>query len=144
MAEQQQPRQQKGMNVKIGDEELKGRYSNLVRVTHTREEFVLDFINMIPPQGAVTARVITSPGHLKRLIRALDQVIPDHDNWLHDRIDNNAQAHIKSALLGPAETIPISDGDVLLGTWQSIMLVELDGPRQQRKISVTCVPSSSS
>ncbi|MCP3961948.1 MAG: DUF3467 domain-containing protein [bacterium] len=61
----------KGMNVKITDEELKGRYANLVRITHTREEFILDFINMVPPQGAVTARVITSPGHLKRLIRAL-------------------------------------------------------------------------
>ncbi len=61
----------KGMNVKITDEELKGRYANLVRITHTREEFILDFINMVPPQGAVTARIITSPGHLKRLIRAL-------------------------------------------------------------------------
>jgi hypothetical protein len=59
------------MNVKIADEELRGRYSNLVRITHTREEFILDFINMVPPQGAVTARVITSPGHVKRLIRAL-------------------------------------------------------------------------
>ncbi len=61
----------RGMNVKITDEELKGRYANLVRITHTREEFILDFINMVPPQGAVIARVITSPGHLKRLIRAL-------------------------------------------------------------------------
>lgn len=61
----------KGMNVKIGDEELKGRYANLVRISHTREEFILDYINMVPPQGAVTARVIMSPGHLKRLIGAL-------------------------------------------------------------------------
>ncbi len=61
----------RGMNVKITDEELKGRYANLVRITHTREEFILDFINMVPPQGAVISRVITSPGHLKRLIRAL-------------------------------------------------------------------------
>lgn len=61
----------KGMNVKIADEELKGRYANLVRISHTREEFILDFINMVPPQGAVTARVIMSPGHLKRLIGAL-------------------------------------------------------------------------
>ena len=61
----------RGMNVKIADEELKGRYANLVRITHTREEFILDFINMVPPQGAVIARVITSPGHLKRLIGAL-------------------------------------------------------------------------
>jgi Protein of unknown function (DUF3467) len=60
-----------GLNVKIDDEELKGRYSNLLRITHTREEFILDFINLVPPQGIVTSRLITSPGHLKRIIRAL-------------------------------------------------------------------------
>jgi hypothetical protein len=60
-----------GLNVKIDDEELKGRYSNLLRITHTREEFILDFINLVPPQGIVTARIITSPGHLKRILRAL-------------------------------------------------------------------------
>lgn len=74
MAQPAQPAQKtKGLNIKISDEELKGRYSNLVRISHTREEFILDFINMVPPQGAVTARVITSPGHLKRLIRALSE-----------------------------------------------------------------------
>jgi hypothetical protein len=60
-----------GLNVKIGDEDLKGRYSNLLRITHTREEFILDFINLVPPQGIVTARIVTSPGHLKRILRAL-------------------------------------------------------------------------
>ncbi|HVT18940.1 MAG TPA: DUF3467 domain-containing protein [Thermoanaerobaculia bacterium] len=60
-----------GLNVKISDEELKGRYSNLLRITHTREEFILDFINLLPPQGIVTARIVCSPGHLKRIIRAL-------------------------------------------------------------------------
>lgn len=60
-----------GINVKIEDEELKGRYSNLLRITHTREEFILDFINVVPPQGIVTARIVTSPGHVKRIIGAL-------------------------------------------------------------------------
>jgi hypothetical protein len=60
-----------GLNVKISDEELKGRYSNLLRITHTREEFILDFINLLPPQGIVTARIVSSPGHVKRIIRAL-------------------------------------------------------------------------
>ena len=59
------------VNIKIDDEELKGRYANLLRITHTREEFILDFINLIPPQGVVTARVVTSPGHVKRIVRAL-------------------------------------------------------------------------
>ncbi len=61
------------LNIKIGDEELKGRYSNLLRITHTREEFILDFVNLVPPQGMVTARIITSPGHLKRIVQALAQ-----------------------------------------------------------------------
>ncbi|HET9228363.1 MAG TPA: DUF3467 domain-containing protein [Thermoanaerobaculia bacterium] len=61
----------KGLEVKISDDELKGRYSNLLRISHTREEFVLDFINLLPPQGVVTARVVTSPGHMKRILRAL-------------------------------------------------------------------------
>lgn len=60
-----------GIEIKIDDETLKGRYSNLLRITHTREEFILDFLNVVPPQGAVTARVVTSPGHLKRIVRAL-------------------------------------------------------------------------
>ncbi len=63
----------KGLNVKIGDEELKGRYSNLLRITHTREEFILDFINAVPPQAVVTARIVASPGHLKRILRALEE-----------------------------------------------------------------------
>lgn len=68
----QNPKNQ-SLNVKISDEELKGRYANLVRISHTREEFILDFINYVPPQGAVTARVVMSPGHSKRLINALQR-----------------------------------------------------------------------
>jgi hypothetical protein len=62
---------QQRIDVKISDDELRGRYANLLRVTHTREEFFLDFINLLPPQGVVTARVVLSPGHLKRIVRAL-------------------------------------------------------------------------
>jgi hypothetical protein len=61
------------MTIKIADDELKGRYSNLLRITHTREEFILDFINLVPPQGVVCARIVTSPGHMKRIVRALAQ-----------------------------------------------------------------------
>jgi hypothetical protein len=71
MAEQKPRAGQQELNVKITDDELKGRYSNLLRVTHTRDEFVLDFINLMPPQGIVSARIVTSPGHLKRIIGAL-------------------------------------------------------------------------
>ncbi len=73
------------------------------------------------------------------LLSALDRAIPDHAGWLHDRIDNNAQAHIKAAILGPSELIPIADGKLLLGTWQGLMLIELDGPRSTRRVAVTLI-----
>ncbi len=60
------------LNIKIEDQELRGHYANLLRITHTSEEFILDFINMAPPQGIVSSRVITSPGHVKRILRALE------------------------------------------------------------------------
>jgi hypothetical protein len=59
------------IEIKIDDEELKGRYANLLRITHSREEFVLDFIHLVPPQGIVVARVVTSPSHMKRLVNAV-------------------------------------------------------------------------
>ena len=57
--------------IQMPDDVLPGRYANQMMVAHTREEFVLDFINLFPPGGVVTARVIVSPGHLKRMIRAM-------------------------------------------------------------------------
>ena len=75
------------------------------------------------------------------LITALDRAIPDHAGWLHDRIDNNAQAHIKAAILGPSETIQVADGRLQLGTWQALMLVELDGPKTRRNVSVQLIPA---
>jgi hypothetical protein len=53
------------------DDVLPGKYANQMMVAHTREEFVIDFINLFPPGGVVTSRVIVSPGHLKRMIRAM-------------------------------------------------------------------------
>ena len=59
------------IKVKISDDVLKGVYSNNAVISHTREEFLIDFMNIFPPEGIVNARVIMSPGHVKRLIKAL-------------------------------------------------------------------------
>jgi len=48
-------------------------------VTHAKEEFVLDFLMVAPPAGAVTARVIVSPGHMKRILRALEDNISKYE-----------------------------------------------------------------
>jgi len=67
------------------------------------------------------------------LLAALDKTIPE-GIWRHDRIDGNGAAHIKAAILGPGETIPVDHGQLVLGTWQAIMLVDLDGPRHRRVV----------
>ena len=67
------------------------------------------------------------------VLDALDRLIPA-GIWRHDRVDGNAASHIQAAILGPAETIPVRAGRLVLGTWQAVMLVELDGPRDRRLI----------
>ena len=72
-------------------------------------------------------------------IDSLNDLIPA-GKWRHDKLDGNADAHIKSTILGPSETVPIKNGELQLGTWQAISLFELDGPRQNRKIVITIIP----
>ena len=56
-----------------------GAYSNNMFVTHTREEFILDFMMVTPPVGSVTARVVISPGHMKRMVSALKENLDKYE-----------------------------------------------------------------
>lgn len=72
-------------------------------------------------------------------LQVVEQMIPRvHFRHAHD--PSHAWSHMASSILGPSLTIPISAGKLVLGTWQSVMLVELDGPRE-RNVHVTLVPS---
>jgi len=73
MSEDENTAQKKPLRIKVPDEVARGSYSNAMAVFHTREEFVLDFLNVFPPGGIATARIIASPGHIKRIIRALNE-----------------------------------------------------------------------
>ena len=75
-------------------------------------------------------------GLLKDLELMLSDLVSDKYSWQHDRIDNNAKSHLKSFLLSSSETIPISDGKLDLGTWQSVFFIELDGPRNNRTVNL--------
>ncbi len=70
----------------------------------------------------------------------LESLVPGDRNYAHNSIDNNADAHLRAVLLGMSETIPVEDGHPVLGTWQSIFFVELDGPRN-RKVHVKMIKS---
>ncbi len=73
----QQP--QKEIKIKAKDEDLKGLYSNLMQIYHTKEEFCLDFFNIFPPQGVLASRVIMSPAHIKRMAKALEENIKKYE-----------------------------------------------------------------
>ena len=75
-------------------------------------------------------------GLVKDFQNTIESLIPENNNYFHDKIDNNADSHIRSFFIGSSETIPIENGSLNLGTWQSVFFVELDGPRN-RKFVIT-------
>jgi hypothetical protein len=79
MADPQKPQQQ--VQIKADEKELTGQYSNLVVVHHNAEEFTLNFVYLFPtvPQGKMVARMIVSPTHAKRLMRALQENISRYE-----------------------------------------------------------------
>ena len=76
-------------------------------------------------------------GLLSDLEFTLNNLITDKFTYQHDRIDDNAKSHLKSFLLSSSECLPIKNGRLDLGTWQSVFFIELDGPRHGRTISLT-------
>jgi secondary thiamine-phosphate synthase enzyme len=72
-------------------------------------------------------------------LQVVEQMIP-RIQFRHAHDPSHAWSHMASSILGPSLTIPVSVGKLVLGTWQSVMLVELDGPRE-RTVHVTVFPS---
>ena len=72
--EQQQPTQ---LNIEISEETAEGSYANLAIITHSNAEFVIDFVNVMPgtPKSKVKSRIIFTPMHAKRFMRALEENI---------------------------------------------------------------------
>jgi secondary thiamine-phosphate synthase enzyme len=71
------------------------------------------------------------------IIKWLKKQVPE-GIWEHDKIDNNADSHIKASIIGPGQVIPIEQGKLQLGRWQNIALAEFDGPKD-RKVVVKIV-----
>ncbi len=76
------------------------------------------------------------PGLKEDILEALRRLVPRGAGYLHDRIDDNAHAHIRSALVKPYVVFPVKNGRPVLGTWQRILFIEADGPRAERRVVV--------
>jgi secondary thiamine-phosphate synthase enzyme len=78
------------------------------------------------------------PGGVSDLQRLLDRLIPVEGDYEHNRLnhDSNSHAHLRAALIGPSETIPVVEGRMTLGTWQQVVLVDFDDRPRDRTVSV--------
>lgn len=79
------------------------------------------------------------PGVLSDLRRALSVLAPDNEEYAHNSRwgDGNGRSHVRAALVGPSLTVPVEDGKLLCGTWQQIVLLELDVNAGRRR-SIIC------
>lgn len=92
----------------------------------------------VPGSTAAVTTMEYEPGGVHDLREALDRLIPREGDYEHNRVnaDSNSHAHIRAAIVGPSETLPVRAGRVQLGTWQQIVLVDFDDRPRQRTVVV--------
>jgi secondary thiamine-phosphate synthase enzyme len=78
------------------------------------------------------------PGGVSDLQALLDRLVPAEGDYEHNRLnhDTNSHAHLRAAIIGPSETIPVLEGRLTLGTWQQIVLIDFDDRPRDRTVSV--------
>jgi hypothetical protein len=102
MADQQQPAPQQQLNIEITEEVAEGSYANLAIITHSHAEFVMDFVNVMPgtPKSKVKSRIIFTPMHAKRFMRALQENIERYET-ANGHIKDLEQIEIPMTFGGP-------------------------------------------
>ena len=109
-----------------------------------RQSGVRDGICTVYAQGATAAIMIQENWDASvptDVVNFLRRLIPP-GVWLHDRQDDNGDAHIKAGIIGPSETIPVIDGALGLSRWQGVFFCEFDGPRQDRRVGSMVMPDA--
>jgi secondary thiamine-phosphate synthase enzyme len=71
-------------------------------------------------------------GLLDDILELMEKIAPRNSNYRHNRIDSNADAHLKASILGNSVLVPFENGKLKLGTWQRVLFIEFDGPRNRR------------
>ncbi|MFH1053400.1 MAG: secondary thiamine-phosphate synthase enzyme YjbQ [Candidatus Woesearchaeota archaeon] len=102
-------------------------------VTNSDQDEGICYIYTPHATAAIIINENWDPNIQEDTLNLLNQLIPD-GRWLHDKVDGNGSAHLKSSILGPSEFVPFKEKKLLLGQWQSIMLCDFDGPRQRNVI----------
>lgn len=93
-------------------------------------------VSSLHTTGAVTINENADPDVEIDFFRKLEELIPQESWYRHS--EGNSDSHLKTSLIGLSVQIPIKNGSLVLGTWQSVYFCEFDGPRN-RKVSVTII-----
>ena len=95
----------------------------------------------VPGSTAAVTAMEHEPGGVQDLRAALERLIPARGDYEHNRLnaDTNSHAHIRAAIVGPSETVPVRDGRLELGTWQQLVLVDFDDRPRQRTVVVQVI-----
>ncbi|MGA3405293.1 MAG: secondary thiamine-phosphate synthase enzyme YjbQ [Candidatus Bathyarchaeia archaeon] len=110
-------------------------------VRFVEDSGISDGILMVSVPHA-TAAVIANEnerGLLSDILTRIREVFPQSSDYLHNRIDDNADAHLAATFLGHSRSFPIENNQLVRGTWQNIFVVELDGPRSRREVHLNIV-----
>jgi secondary thiamine-phosphate synthase enzyme len=115
--------------------------TEVVDITRDVEEIVrkskiTDGLCLIHTTHSTTAIIVNEheSGLTNDIVKKIRQDFQKGAGWLHDRVDDNADAHLASSYLGPTRIFPVQEGRLIRGTWQNIFLLELDGPRNRRVV----------
>jgi secondary thiamine-phosphate synthase enzyme len=113
--------------------------AELVDISRTVEEIVRkseikNGVCIIHSVHSTTAIIVNEheAGLKKDILKKVQEDFPRGAGWLHDNVDDNADAHLASSFIGPTRLFPVRDGRLERGTWQNIFLLESDGPRSRR------------
>ena len=92
----------------------------------------------VPGATAAVTAMEFEPGGVHDLQEALERLVPTEGDYEHNRLnhDSNSHAHIRAAIVGPSETVPISGGRLVTGTWQQIVLLDFDDRPRERTVTV--------
>jgi secondary thiamine-phosphate synthase enzyme len=95
----------------------------------------------VPGSTAVLTTIEYEPGLIADFPSALERLIPKNIPYEHDKTwhDGNGHSHIKSSIIGPSITVPFNRSTLLLGTWQQIVMVEMDVRRRSRRLIVQII-----
>ena len=110
----------------------------VVRASGVEDGMVSVFV---PGSTAAITAMEHERGGIHDLRATLDRLVPPQGDYEHNRLNNdtNSHAHIRAAIVGPSETVPIRGGRLGTGTWQQIVLVDFDDRPRERTVVVQVV-----